>query len=101
MARPRHDLDVELRSLCPNVYYQGPPKGQMVYPCIMYSLEGKKTVNADNQKYIVHNQYDVKVISRNPDEPLVDTVLEHFENISFDRPYKADSLYHYVYTLYY
>lgn len=100
MARPRHDLDVELRKLCKDVYYQPPSKG-MNYPCILYSLEGKDVVSADNKKYLTYNKYDIKYITRNADDPVQNAILEAFDNISFDRPYKADNLYHYVYTLYY
>lgn len=100
MAQSRHSLDVILKSLCPNVYYQAPSKG-MKYPCIMYNLTGKDAQFADNKRYLPYDQYDIKVISQNPDEPLVNQVLNAFDNISFDRPYKAENLYHYVYTLYY
>lgn len=99
MARPRHDLDVALKAICPNVYFQPPSK--MSYPCILYTLEGKPAVHADNKRYISMNQYNLKYITRNPDDTVVDTILESFENISFDRPYKSDNLYHNVYTLYY
>ncbi|MBP5594285.1 MAG: hypothetical protein J6Y02_02795 [Pseudobutyrivibrio sp.] len=100
MARPRHDLDVALRAICPNVYYQ-PPSKAMTYPCILYILEGKPAIHADNKRYISMNQYNIKYITRNPDDPVTETILESFENISFDRPYKADNLYHNVFTLYY
>ena len=100
MARSRHELDVELRKLCNNVYYQPPSRG-MNYPCILYSLVGKEAQFADNIRYLPFNQYDIKVITHNPDEPMVDQMLDAFENISFDRPYKADNLYHFVFTLYF
>ena len=100
MARPRHDLDVLLKKICPNVYYQAPSKG-MQYPCILYALEGKPAVHADNLRYVSMNQYNIKYITRTPDDPVVDTILESFDNISFDRPYKSENLYHNVYTLYY
>ena len=100
MAKTRHELDVDLRKICPNVYHQPPSKG-MKYPCIMYNLVGKPAQHADNIRYISFDQYDIKVITHNPDEPMVDQMLSAFENISFDRPYKSDNLYHYVFTLYY
>lgn len=100
MAKSRHELDVELRAICPNVYFQQPSKG-MNYPCILYSLVGKPAQFADNVRYLPFNQYDIKVITHNPDEPMVEQMLSAFENISFDRPYKADNLYHNVFTLYY
>lgn len=99
MARPRHDLDVALKAICSNVYYQ--PPSRMTYPCILYVLEGKKDVRADDFRYLTYNEYNIKYITRNPDDPVVETILNSFDNISFDRPYKSDNLYHYVYTLYY
>lgn len=100
MAKSRHELDLALKAICPNVYYQPPSKG-MKYPCILYILEGKDPIYADNKRYINFDQYNLKVITHNPDEPMVDQLLEAFENISFDRPYKADNLYHFVFTLHY
>ena len=61
MAQSRHSLDVILKSLCPNVYYQAPSKG-MKYPCIMYNLTGKDAQFADNKRYLPYDQYDIKVI---------------------------------------
>lgn len=99
MARSRHDLDVALKAICSNVYFQPPSK--MSYPCILYTLADKPALHADNIRYIPMNKYDVKYITRNPDDPVADRILESFDNVSYDRLYKSDNLYHNVYTLYY
>lgn len=82
-------------------YFQPPASVRMEYPCIVYELSHKNVLHADNQIYRLKNRYAVTVIDRNPDSKIPDLVLTSFPYCSFDRPYKADNLYHYVFTLYY
>lgn len=73
----------------------------MQYDAIRYSLSGKDLKVANNRIYQITNQYDGVVITRNPDTTVPDALLNHFEMISFGRPYTADNLHHYPFTLYY
>ena len=84
-----------------NVYYQSPESVKMQYDAIRYELAGKDLKRASNKIYRMTNQYDGVVITRNPDTPLPDKILSHFEMCSFGRPYIADNLNHYPFTLYY
>ena len=104
MAKPtRSDLQHRLEEILgtDKVYFKVPESGKMSYPCIKYDLARINTVKASNKIYKKDNCYTVYLISKNPDISLKDSILDEFDYISFDRSYKADNLYHYVYTLYF
>lgn len=84
----------------PDVFYQ-PPGGQtLTYPCIIYERSKGRTLHANNGVYAHFVSYDVKFITRNPKDPIIDKIIK-LPKCYFDRPYKADNLYHYSYTIYY
>ena len=83
-----------------NVYYQPPNNLTMSYDAIRYSLSRKDIAFADDKKYKNMNCYDLIVISRKPDPPVVDKILE-LPYSSLGRSYVADNLNHYPITLYY
>lgn len=84
-----------------NVYFQTPESVKMNYDAIRYELSGKDAKRASDRIYKMTNQYSGVVITRNPDTGLPDMILNHFEMCSFGRPYTADNLNHYPFTLYY
>ena len=84
-----------------NVYFQTPESVKMQYDAIRYELSGKDIKRASNGIYKITNQYSGVLITRNPDTTIPDTILNHFEMCSFGRPYTADNLHHYPFTLYY
>lgn len=84
-----------------NVYFNTPESVKMSYDAIRYELAGKDIKHANNSIYRTTNQYDGVVITRNPDTTIPDMILSHFEMCSFGRPYIADNLNHYPFTLYY
>ena len=73
----------------------------MLYVAIRYQLGGKDLKRASNKIYRMTNQYDGVVITRKPDSDIPDKLLARFEMISFGRPYSADNLNHYPFTIYY
>ena len=73
----------------------------MQYDAIRYSLGGKDLKRANDKIYLNTNQYDGVVICRDPDTTIPDRLLSNFEMCSFGRPYTADNLNHYPFTLYY
>lgn len=98
----RLNLQEELETLIgKKVYYQPPETVKMMYPCIVYDLSKMKLVRADNKIYVNFKAYEIMYITKNPDDPMIETILNKFENINFDRQYKANNLYHNVYTLFY
>lgn len=82
-----------------NVYYQPPESIKMQYDAIRYS---KKTIDskyANDRKYLMMDCYEVIVISRLPDNPVIKKLLS-LPYCSYDRHYIADNLHHDVLTIY-
>ena len=84
-----------------NVYFQSPESVKMQYDAIRYSLGGKDLKRANDKIYLMTNKYEGVVITRDPDTTIPDDILNRFEMVSFGRPYIADNLNHYPFTLYY
>ena len=84
-----------------NVYFQTPESVKMEYDAIRYKLGGKDIKRANNKIYALMNEYEGVIITRNPDTTIPDDLLTHFEMCSLGRPYTADNLNHYPFTLYY
>lgn len=84
-----------------NVYFQPPESVKMSYDAIRYELAGKDIKRANNKIYRMTNRYDGVVITRNPDTDIPDKLLVNFEMCSLGRPYVADNLNHYPFTLYF
>ena len=84
-----------------NVYFQSPASVNMQYDAIRYELGGKDIKRANDDLYLMTNQYEGVVITRDPDTTIPDAILKHFKMCSFGRPYTADNLNHYPFTLYY
>ena len=83
----------------PAVYYQPPATVLMQYPCIRYSYDGAEKLHADDMGYISRPRYSVVVIDPNPDSEIRDRVAE-LPACRVERPYVADNLYHYSFTIY-
>ena len=84
-----------------NVYFQPPESIKMRYPAIVYELADIMTDRANNKNYIRNHRYTLTLIHDDPDNELKDILLDEFRNISFDRVFVKDNLYHYVYDLFY
>lgn len=99
----RVDLQIELETVLGsrNVYFQPPQSLKMKYPAIIYDFARINVKKANNQPYLKDRNYTVTLVHNDPDNTLVDELLEHFMFISLDRPYVADGLYHYVFSLFY
>ena len=99
----RLSLQTELEDLLltGKVYFQPPSSIKLIYPCIVYKLDGFDTRYADSAIYKNKTRYSVILIDQNPDSSFPLTILSAFEYCSFDRYYIADNLNHYAFTLYY
>ena len=84
-----------------NVYFQTPESVEMHYDAIRYKLAGKDIKRANNNVYKSTNQYEGVIITRDPDTTIPDKLIANFEMCSLGRPYTADNLNHYPFTLYY
>lgn len=83
-----------------NVYYQAPESVKMEYPAIRYSRSDIDVDHADNSAYLKNKRYELIVISKKPDEPVIEKLLE-LPYCSFGTSYKSDNLYHDTLVLYY
>lgn len=83
-----------------SVYYQPPESIKMQYPAIRYSKKTISSIYANNAKYSMQDCYELIVISRLPDNPVIKKLLE-LPYCSYDRSYVADNLNHDVLTIYY
>lgn len=84
-----------------NVYFQPPESVKLIYPCIVYSCSGANTIYSDNRTYLMAYQYNVQIISRDPDNDLARVLAEHFPLCRYMRRFVVDNLYHDNLTLYY
>ena len=83
-----------------NVYYQPPESIKMQYDAIRYSKKTIVSKYANDRKYSTMDCYEVTVISRLPDNPVIKKLLS-LPYCSYDRHYVADNLHHDVLTIYY
>lgn len=98
----RLELQSQLESLLgsTNVYFQPPESIKIKYPAIVYSLRNFREVPADNRTYLRKRLYRVQFISRNPDNDIIDKLLD-MEYCSSEGRFVVDSLYHDNFDLYY
>ena len=83
-----------------HVYYQLPENMKMEYPAIKYSKSNIQTRSADDRTYSKMTRYEIIVIDRKPDNPVIDELLK-LPYCSYDRSYKAENLNHDVLILYF
>ena len=83
-----------------NVYYQPPESTKMQYDAIRYSKKSITSKYANNAKYSMMDCYELIVIAKIPDHPVIEKLLT-LPYCSYDRHYVADNLNHDVLTLYF
>lgn len=98
----RADLQKELETLLGsrNVYYQSPETIKMEYPAIRYTKSDIDTKYANDKAYMYKKKYEIIVIDKKPDNPVIDKLLQ-LPMCTYDRWYTSDNLNHDVLTLYY
>lgn len=91
-----------LESLKPglNVYFQPPSDKIMTYPCIVYSHDPGSTKFANNKPYTYEQQYEVKLISWEP-EPELFNKLVFMPKSHHARSYVIKNLNHSVFSIYF
>jgi len=103
MAQEQSQLQAILLELAgedANVYFQPPEGLTMQYPCIRYQRDSAKTEFAGNRPYRFTQRYQVMVIDREPDNPVLKKIAE-LPMCTFDRWYAVDNLNHDVFTLFF
>lgn len=85
-----------------NVYFDPPASVQMNYNphAIRYTRKTIEKRIANDNVYTLLKPYELVVISKSPESPLIDKLLA-LPYCSHDRHYKAENFHHDVFTLYY
>ena len=98
----RLELQAKLEELLGmnHVYYNPPETLKLEYPAIVYSKSRIETRKANNSTYSKNTRYDITVIDRRPDNPVINKLLD-LPYCSYDRSYRSDNLNHDVLSLYY
>jgi hypothetical protein len=98
----RLELDALLRALIPEgtVYYQPGSNITMSYPCIVYERDYSNAQHADNAPYRQTWRYQVTLIGRKPDNPLVDKLVM-LPKCLYVRHFETSQLHHDVFNIYY
>jgi hypothetical protein len=96
-----HEELVALAGSSFHVYYQPPSNLEIAYPCIIYSRTAGDADHADNQMYRYRQQYQVIIVTADPDDDLFERILWHFPMSRPERHYSASNLHHDVISLYY
>ena len=98
----RLDLHSKLEELLEsrNVYYQPPESTKMQYDAIKYSKKTTMSTYANGSKYSMKDCYELIVIARKPDHPVIKKLLA-LPYCSYDRHYVADNLNHDILTIYF
>lgn len=102
IKRTRLTLQTKLEDLLGSnhVYYQPPENLKMEYPAIRYSKSDEEDIYANNIKYLSMSVYDLIVIDKKPDNPVIKKLLE-LPYSEFDRHYVADGLNHDIIRIFY
>lgn len=79
-------------------YFQPPSSVLMKYPCIIYSRNKIRNRYADDVVYGQMDEYQLTVVDEDPDSTIVRAV-SLLPGCRHDRHYKADNLYHDVFTI--
>ena len=82
-----------------HVYFQPPENLRIKYPCVIYSLDGLFEPKADNIDYSRRRKYEILYITHDPDDLNIEKISD-LPFCSMKRPYVADNLHHYPYTIY-
>ena len=83
-----------------NVYFNPPETIKLQYPCIIYNLDNKELVKADNENYLKRNYYNVTLIHPDPVNIIQDMIMD-LPYCKFTSFYSVDDLNHYRYQIYY
>lgn len=91
----REELQEKLEELLGSnqVYYQTPGNINMKYPAIVYKKNDISQKKANNKTYISNTAYLITIISKKPDNNVINKILE-LPLSSYDRNYIQDNLYH-------
>lgn len=82
------------------VYFNPPSKDKLIYPCIIYERDIGNSKFADNKPYAFRIRYAITLINKDHTADIIEKIAE-LPMCTYDRPYKADGLFHDVFTMWY
>ena len=105
----RLKLDAELRAILvdllnyttEHLYFQPTEATNMKYDAIVYRRTSFGVQWADDKSHFIRDQYELTIITRDPDSELPRKIQEHFQFCRPGRQFMADNLYHFPFTIYY
>ena len=103
MAGQRTDLQAILEGILgipQQVYFQPPANVTMVYPAIVYERNYGFDAYGDNNPYSRWWRYQVTLISRNPDDPVIEK-LAGLPMSKYVRHFAVDNLDHNIFNVYF
>lgn len=84
-----------------NVYFQPPASVKLKYDCIVYKVQNRNDLRADNKQYRNFTCYEVKIIYRNPDSDLPERIMSEFDYVMHNNTFVVDNLHHDVFSICY
>jgi len=96
----RDQLQLILEGIVPNVYFQPPDDVRMEYPAIVYERARANTTFANNKPYTVTKQYQLTLITPEPDDPAFNAIAA-LSSCVHERNFAANGLNHDVFNLYF
>lgn len=97
----RLELHNQLLKFSDNVYYQPPSTIKMRFPCIVYNKSDAKRLYSNDGMYSRKQQYQITVISPDPDSLTAEELETHFEYCKITNYLKVDNLHNTHLTIYY
>lgn len=97
--RDKIQADLEAIIGSGKVYFQPPESVKLTYPCIVYERNDIGKFTANDKLYMKNESYIVTLITKDPDDSLIDSILE-LDYCSFNRHFVIDNLTHEVFTIY-
>jgi hypothetical protein len=100
-------LDDKLREIQNNIlgyqhtYFEPPDSVRISYDAIVYERTGFNVKRANNKGYLIRDEYQVMVISKDPETELPRAILEEFEMCSPGKSFVRDNLWHFPFTIYF
>lgn len=81
-------------------YFEEPTADMMEYPCIIYKLDRRESLHANNAPYQKSKRYQVTVIDDDGLSLIPDAVAD-LPKCSHERRFVTSGLYHDVFNLYF
>jgi len=81
-----------------NVYYNPISNVKLTYPCIIYRRKGIHQRHADNVNYHSHTSYQITIIDKRVDSPVVDKLLEN-QYCTYNNEFISENMVHTIMTI--